>query len=254
MTTSLQSFGLIITAEPYFSVSTPSDVVVMQNVILQDKTAGVIEPVIAHYHLLPRGAYTITAGAHTNVDPITRDEHSPLELYEAHNAVRLAELAGAAQYSPDTLAAAKTAMLNADEMDKDKHRDEKVEITYAREAVQRAEDARIDTLRKQAAERANAGGRQEPGTGRRSHCTAAGCRCSTAGCRCCQPPRPRLMLIALLRKPLLLPPRTRLQRQPPMQAGSGHRCPREAARAVERRFADHGECPRPDREHVGCAL
>jgi outer membrane protein OmpA-like peptidoglycan-associated protein len=154
VTTSLQSFGLIITAEPYFSVSTPSDVVVMQNVILQDKTAGVIEPVIAHYHLLPRGQYTITAGAHTNVDPITRDEHSPLELYEAHNAVRLAELAGAAQYSPDTLAGAKTALLNADEMDKNKHRDEKVEITYAREAVQRAEDARIDTLRKQAAERA----------------------------------------------------------------------------------------------------
>jgi outer membrane protein OmpA-like peptidoglycan-associated protein len=152
VTTALQSFGLIITAEPYFSVNTPSDIVVMQNVILQDKTAGVIEPVIAHYHLLPRGGYTMTAGAHTNVDPITRDEHSPLELYEAHNAVRLAELAGAAQYSPSTLAGAKTAMLNADEMDKNKHRDEKMEITYAREAVQRAEDARIDTLRKQAAE------------------------------------------------------------------------------------------------------
>jgi outer membrane protein OmpA-like peptidoglycan-associated protein len=127
---------------------------VMQNVILQDKTAGIIKPVVAHYHLLPRGAYTVTAGAHTNLDPITRDEHSPLELYEAHNAVRLAELAGAAQYSPETLAGAKTALLNADQMDQDKHRDEKVEITYAREAVQRAEDARIDTLRKQAAERA----------------------------------------------------------------------------------------------------
>lgn len=154
VTTSLQSFGLIITAEPYFSVSTPSDVVVMQNVILQDKTSGVIQQVNAHYSLLPRGAYTITAGAHTNIDPITRDEHSPLELYEAHNAVRLAELAGAAQYSPDTLAAAKTAMLNADEMDKDKHRDIKMEITYARAAVQRAADARTDTLRKEAAERA----------------------------------------------------------------------------------------------------
>jgi outer membrane protein OmpA-like peptidoglycan-associated protein len=154
VSTSLQSFGLIITAEPYFRVSTPSDIVVMQNVILEDKTAGIIKPVVAHYHLLPRGAYTVTAGAHTNVDPITRNEHSPLELYEAHNAVRLAELAGAAQYSPEILAGAKTALLNADQMDTDKHRDEKVEITYAREAVQRAEDARIDTLRKQAAERA----------------------------------------------------------------------------------------------------
>ena len=153
VTSSLQSFGLIITAEPYFSVNTPSDVVVMQNFILQDKTAGVIEPVIAHYSLLPRGVYTLTAGAHTNVDPITRNEHSPLELYEAHNAVRLAVLAGAEKYSPTTLAAARTAMLNADQMDQDKHRDEKQEITFAREAVQRAEDARLDTLRKQAAER-----------------------------------------------------------------------------------------------------
>jgi outer membrane protein OmpA-like peptidoglycan-associated protein len=152
VTSTLQSFALIITAEPYFSVSVPSDVVVMQNFILNDKTTGVIEPVIAHSHLLPRGEYTMTAGAHTNVDPITRDEHSPLELYEAHNAVRLARLAGAEQYSPTTFAAARTAMTNADQMDADKHRDEKQEITYAREAVQRAEDARVDTLRKQAAE------------------------------------------------------------------------------------------------------
>ena len=150
VTTSLQSFGLIITAEPYFSVSTPSDVVVMQNVV-EDKTQGVIEQVNAHYSLLPRGAYTTTSGAHTNIDPITRDERSPLELYEAHNAVRLAELTGAAKYSPDTLAAAKTALKNADDMDQHKG-DKKQEITYAREAVQRAEDARIDTLRKQAAE------------------------------------------------------------------------------------------------------
>jgi len=154
VTSTLQSFALIITAEPYFSVSVPSDVVVMQNFIIQDKTEGVIEPVIAHSHLLPRGIYTTTGGAHTNVDPITRDEHSPLELYEAHNAVRLAKLAGAEQYSPSTFAAAVTAMHNADQMDADKHRDEKQEITFAREAVQRAEDARVDTLRKQAAEQA----------------------------------------------------------------------------------------------------
>ncbi|HEY0308245.1 MAG TPA: OmpA family protein [Acidobacteriaceae bacterium] len=153
VTTSLQSFGLIITAEPYFSVSTPSDIVVMQNVIINDKTTGVIEPVIAHYTLLPRGAYTVTSGPKSVLDPITRNEHSPLELYEAHNAVRLAELAGAAKYSPQTLAAAKTDLKNADDMDSSKNRDVKQEITYAREAVQRAEDARVDTLRKQAIER-----------------------------------------------------------------------------------------------------
>ena len=57
VTTSLQSFGLIVTAEPYFSVSQPSDVVVMENQIIQDRTTGVLEKVNAHYSLLPRGAY-----------------------------------------------------------------------------------------------------------------------------------------------------------------------------------------------------
>src|ERR1700733_7003789 len=55
VTTALQSFGMMITAEPYFSVSEPSDVVVMQNVIQNDKTAGELQKVNAHYSLLPRG-------------------------------------------------------------------------------------------------------------------------------------------------------------------------------------------------------
>ena len=54
----MPAFGLIVTAEPYFAVSQPSDVVVMQNVILEDKTAGVLEHVNAHYTLLARGTYT----------------------------------------------------------------------------------------------------------------------------------------------------------------------------------------------------
>ncbi len=57
VTTALQSFGMIVTAEPYFSVSQPSDVVVLQNVIIDDKTTGVLEKVNAHYALLPRGTY-----------------------------------------------------------------------------------------------------------------------------------------------------------------------------------------------------
>ena len=57
VTTSQQAFGMIVTAEPYFSVSTPSDVVVLKNVILNDRTNGVIEKVNAHATLLPRGVY-----------------------------------------------------------------------------------------------------------------------------------------------------------------------------------------------------
>src|SRR5580698_9937173 len=71
VTTALQSFGMIVTAEPYFSVTEPSDVVVLQNVILDDKTQGVLEKVNAHYSLLPRGMYAETEGSKTVAHPIT---------------------------------------------------------------------------------------------------------------------------------------------------------------------------------------
>ena len=153
VTTALQSFGLIVTAEPYFSVSTPSDVVVLKNVFT-DSTKGELEKVTAHATLMPRGIYQeATDGKNTVSHPITRNEKSPLELYEAYNAVRIAQAAGAEKYSPDTFGKANQDLKNAADMDAGKHRDVKMEITYARQAVQRSEDARIDTLRKQAAER-----------------------------------------------------------------------------------------------------
>lgn len=153
VTVPLQTFGLIITAEPYFAVKVPSDVVVMENHVIEDKTNGIIEHVDAHYTLLPKGLYAQTDGAKTVYNPITRDEHSPLELYEAHNAYQIALLAGAGKYAADIMAQVKTSIDNADAMDSNKHRDEKMEITMAREAVQRSEDARISTLRKKEQER-----------------------------------------------------------------------------------------------------
>jgi outer membrane protein OmpA-like peptidoglycan-associated protein len=150
VTTDLQSFGLMVTAEPYFAVTMPSDVVVAQNVVLKG-TSGVIQPVNAHYTLLPRGAYADTAGRHTVLHPITRKEHSPLELYEAENAVMIAEAAGAEKYAPESMATAKSDLDNAEAMDAHKH-NSKEEITYARGAVQTAEDARIMTIRKIKAE------------------------------------------------------------------------------------------------------
>ena len=152
VTTALQSFGMIVTAEPYFSVTEPSDVVVVQNVIRPDQTNGVLEKVKANYFLLPRGTYAETAGPHTVANPITRDEHSPLELYEADNALRIAENAGADKYAPEIMAQAKLDVQNASDLDRNKNGDQKMEITDAREAVERAEDARIAALRKEAAE------------------------------------------------------------------------------------------------------
>jgi outer membrane protein OmpA-like peptidoglycan-associated protein len=127
VTTNLQTFGLIITAEPYFAVTMPSDIVVMQNFVINDKTQGVIEQVNAHYSLLPRGAYAETAGRHTVLHPITRDDRSPLEA--------------------DTMTTAKTALKNAQDIDASR-KDRKETITFAREAVQSSEDARIITIRK----------------------------------------------------------------------------------------------------------
>jgi len=151
VTTNLQAFGLIVTAEPYYAVTMPSDLVVMQNFAIDDKTEGVIEQVNAHYTLLPRGAYAETAGRKSVLHPITRDERSPLELYEAMNAMQIAEAAGADKYAADTIATGKTALKNAQDLDLKKS-NRKETITFAREAVQSAEDARLITIRKIKAE------------------------------------------------------------------------------------------------------
>lgn len=147
VTTNLQSFGLMLTAEPYFAVTMPSDVVVAQNYVLPDKTSGVLETVDAHYSLLPRGAYAETAGKHEVLQPISTNDRSPLDLYEAINAVQIAEAGGAEQWAADSMATAKQDLENARQMDIHQ-KDMKQEITYAREAVQTAEDARIMTIRK----------------------------------------------------------------------------------------------------------
>jgi outer membrane protein OmpA-like peptidoglycan-associated protein len=146
VTTDLQAYGLIITAEPYFAVTMPSDLVVFQNDVLPDKTQGIIEQVTAHATLLPRGAYVQTAGQHAVLNPITRNERDPLELYEAINAVQIAQANGADKYAADTFQHAQQDLTNAESMAKKSARKE--QITYAREAVQAAEDSRIITLRK----------------------------------------------------------------------------------------------------------
>jgi outer membrane protein OmpA-like peptidoglycan-associated protein len=147
VTTNLQQFALIVTAEPYFAVTTPSDLVVMQNTVTKDKTTGIIDTVNVHFNLLPRGAYVQTAGQHANLNPVKPNDKSPLQLYEAINAIQIAEATGAAQYAPDILAKAKQELENAQALDSKKSQ-RKVMITYARGAVQDAEDARVSTLRK----------------------------------------------------------------------------------------------------------
>jgi outer membrane protein OmpA-like peptidoglycan-associated protein len=151
VTTDLQSFGLIVTAEPYFAVTMPSDVVVMQNFVEKEKTSGIIDSVDAHFQLLPRGAYAEVAGQHAVLNPITRNEKSPLELYEAENAVRIAAANEGQKYAPDIFMRAQQELTNAESMD-NKKSNRKDEITYARGAVQDAEDARLVSIRKMKAD------------------------------------------------------------------------------------------------------
>jgi outer membrane protein OmpA-like peptidoglycan-associated protein len=159
-TTELQSFGLIVTAEPYFAVTQPSDVVVAENFIRND-TTGTIQQVDANYHLLQRGQYVFNRSQYR---PIKFNPKGPLQLAEAQNAVELARLAGAERYAADTFHKAVIDLQNAEDF-LNRSKDRKRSETNAREAAQMAEDARIITFRKiqeeqLAAERAAAAQRE----------------------------------------------------------------------------------------------
>jgi outer membrane protein OmpA-like peptidoglycan-associated protein len=151
VTTSLQTFGLIVTAEPYYAVSQPSNVVVLENVVLPE-TAGTIEKVTAKYELLDRGEYSYNV-AQENQN-VTKT-FVPLEVLEARNAFAIAKNAGAAQYAPDALSRAQASLANAETILA--HRgDRKQEVQSARDAVENAADARQITLRRKADEEAAA--------------------------------------------------------------------------------------------------
>jgi outer membrane protein OmpA-like peptidoglycan-associated protein len=144
-TTELQSFGLIVTAEPYFAVTQPSDVVVMENFVRRD-TTGTIEQVDAKYDLLQRGQYTLNVNP-AEIKPLRLNSKVPLELYEARNAVQIARWTGAERYAPDTFQKAVQGLGNAEGYLKGKAGRKPIG-TVAREAVQMAEDARIITVKK----------------------------------------------------------------------------------------------------------
>ena len=144
-TTELQSFGLIVTAEPYFAVTQPSDVVVMENFVRED-TTGTIEQVDAKYELLQRGQYTLNVNR-ADIKPVRLDRKVPLELYEARNAVQIARWTGAEQYAAETFQKAVQGLENAEGYLQGKAGKKPIG-TVAREAVQMAEDARIITVKK----------------------------------------------------------------------------------------------------------
>ncbi|HWR50073.1 MAG TPA: anti-sigma factor, partial [Bryobacteraceae bacterium] len=147
-TTSFQTFGLIVTAEPYFAVTQPSNVVVLENVPRPD-TAGKVEQVEAKYELLPRTGNAVAARtvdvqqpASTGAKEIPLDQYEAvLALYQAQNAVQIARSQGADRFAADTLQKAEQLYQDALKLHSDKPGSKQV-VMIAREAVQKAEDAR----------------------------------------------------------------------------------------------------------------
>jgi outer membrane protein OmpA-like peptidoglycan-associated protein len=150
VTTELQAFGMVVTAEPYFAVSQPSDVVVMDNVV-RDDTVGKVGAIEAKYQLLKRGQYTFNV-LPTDLKPMDSDRTIPLDLQEARNAVRIASWAGAESSAAESFQRARTLLVQAETYQSQKASSRLITMT-AREAVQTAEDSRLLTMNNQAAVR-----------------------------------------------------------------------------------------------------
>ncbi len=146
-----QAFAMIVTAEPYFAVTQPSDVVVLENAVRPD-TEGSVEEVDAKFDLLQHGEYsTITTGNEaTRLDP-----RVPLSLYEARNAVQIAQASGSDKYAAASFQKAQQLLTEAEASQKNKAPRKSVDMT-AREAVQTAQDARSITMKRLEEERQEA--------------------------------------------------------------------------------------------------
>jgi outer membrane protein OmpA-like peptidoglycan-associated protein len=144
VTTDLQAFALVVTAEPYYAVRQPSNVVIMENVV-RDDTKGTTEAMHTKYDLLERGGYIPTG---YKFDPVVLNTKLPLEFFEARNALRIAQSEGAEHYANDSYQHASRLMDKVDADATSKHTDRKAMIGVAREVVQTAEDARAITVKK----------------------------------------------------------------------------------------------------------
>ena len=149
VSTDLQAFALIVTAEPYYAVHQPSNVVVMENIVRND-TKGTTEAVNAKYELMERGGYIPTG---YKFDPVVLNTKLPLEFFEARNALRIAQSEGAEQYAADSYQHAVKLMDQADSYATQHNVQKKQLIATAREAVQTAEDARAIAVKKMDEER-----------------------------------------------------------------------------------------------------
>ena len=149
----MQTFGMIVTAEPYFAVTQPGNMVVLENV-LGPASEGKVENIDAQYELVARGAYS---SSQTKIDNAIFgiDRKTPLELFEARNAVRIARIAQADKYAASSLAKAEQQLQNAEDVYRRGTEKKSVEAA-AREVVETAEEARVMAVKQKAEQDAQA--------------------------------------------------------------------------------------------------
>jgi outer membrane protein OmpA-like peptidoglycan-associated protein len=140
--TDLQTFGMIVTAEPYSAVSQPGNTVVLENIV----EAG--EDITAKYELLGSGTYS-SANTHIQDAIFGIDRNTPRELFEARNAVRIAHIAAADKYAPSIISKADDQLRQAESAYRSKQNKTSIEAA-AREAAQTAEEARVMSVKQKA--------------------------------------------------------------------------------------------------------
>ena len=149
--TDLQTFGMIVTAEPYFAVTQPGNMVVMESAPL-DGSGG--ESIDARYELVTRGTYSST-NTHIQDAIFGIDSKTPLELFEARNAVRIAHIAAADKYATSILSKAGQQLMRAEEIYRQKQNKGAIEAA-AKEATETAEEARLMAVKQKAEDEAQA--------------------------------------------------------------------------------------------------
>ena len=149
--TDLQTFGMIVTAEPYFAVTQPGNMVVMESSPL---TGAGTENIETKYEVVGRGTYSST-NTHIQDAIFGIDSKTPLELFEARNALRIAHIAAADKYAASIISKAGQQLMHAEEIYRQKQNKAAVEAA-AKEATETAEEARLMAVKQKAEDEAQA--------------------------------------------------------------------------------------------------
>jgi outer membrane protein OmpA-like peptidoglycan-associated protein len=150
--TEMQTFGMIVTAEPYFAVSQPGNTVVAESVVPGGMAQG--EDIEAKYELLGRGTYS-SANEKIQNAIFGIDRSTPMQLFEARNAVRIAHIAAGEKYATTILPKADQQLMQAETAYRQKGGRSVIE-SAAREAAQTAEEARVMAVKQRSEDEAQA--------------------------------------------------------------------------------------------------